>query len=94
MDKKRNIPSVFPGGRDIAGAVPGMTKDIVESRAIAREQQAANQQKEHIKKQIQEKQVRALRNQYRGGAGGLLGEAPRGVSLGESTGLPTKLGAA
>jgi len=42
------------------------------------------------KRRIQEKQIRALRNNFRP-AGGFL-QGGRGVSLGESTGLPSKLG--
>ena len=45
------------------------------------------------KKRIQEKQIRALRNNFRP-AGGFLQGSGRGVALGESTGLPSKLGTA
>ena len=77
------------------GFIPGLveeTKGLVEEQGkIAREAEMLQSQKELQKKKIQEKQIRALRNTFRP-AGGFLQAGGRGVGLGESTGLPTKLG--
>lgn len=63
--------------------------DYGEKAAAAGEARAYTES--YAKKQIREKQIRALRNRYRPAAGFLRAEA-RGLDLGPATGLPSKLG--
>jgi hypothetical protein len=68
--------------------------EISDQQNEFNEQLEANMKKAAVKRQIQRKQIRALRNQFRP-AGGFLQPGGRGVAienLGQSTGLPNKLG--
>lgn len=62
-----------------------------ETLKLEAEQENLKAAQDVQKRRIQEKQIRALRNNYRP-AGGFLQTGGRGVSLGESSGLPSKLG--
>lgn len=72
-------------------ALEGANKSLQEQLELAKEQERVKQSQEIQRKKIQEKQIRALRNQYRP-AGGFLNAGGRGVMLGETGGLPSKLG--
>jgi len=74
----------------IQGAV-GEAAKIIEINA---EKQKIIDAEKVQKKRIQQKQIRALRNNYRPAGGFLSQGTGRGVTLGESSGLPNKLGTA
>jgi hypothetical protein len=76
----------------IEKAKPEIEAAANEMGEIAAEEKRIKDQQAFEKKRIQKKQIRALRNNFRP-AGGFL-QGGRGVSLGESTGLPSKLGTA
>ncbi len=64
---------------------------LLEQKELYEEEQQLKQRQDIEKKNVQQKQIRALRNRYRGG-GGLLGANPRGVDLMNASGQPTKFG--
>ena len=67
-----------------------------EQLKLKQELAQLEQQKKMERRKINEKQIRSLRNRFsaRAVGGALLSENPRGVGLGNDTGLPTKLGTA
>ena len=70
-------------------------KEGREKLRLDNELYTTQQQQKAQMRQINEKQIRSLRNRFSSKVGGaLLSDNPRGVGLGESTGLPSKLGSA
>lgn len=74
-------------GKGIRKTLPEMADQI----KIYKEQNAIKEQEKVEKRKIQEKQINALRSNFRPG-GGLIGRSSNSAPLGDSTGLPNKLG--
>ncbi len=70
------------------------TPEFNENMSIYREAAVAKESADTVKRQVEEKQMRALRNQYRGSAGLLGRPSVSSSQLGSSGSLPNKLGTA
>lgn len=92
MSNGRKIPDLLPN------LIPSVTNELREKIEIQNEENRIRDEQNRQRKKIQGKQVRALRNQYRSRAGGLLNagdtDGGRGIGLGDANGLPTELGSA
>jgi len=84
--KNRELGTTF-GGNTIS--------DIADQIQVYKQANAVKSELAMEKRRVQEKQIRALRNSYRP-AGGLMRSADvnQAGTLGDSTGLPNKLGTA
>lgn len=78
-----------PSGRGFASDAANAAKEYMKKSELDRKElDAARESQKVEKRRINEKQIRALRNNYRP-SGGLLNQ---GSTLGSSGDLPTKLG--
>lgn len=82
-------------GNIIGGLINKMLPELARQGELSAEMMANEKivqaKQEYEKRRIREKQIRALRNQYRPAAGFLRAEG-RGVDVSGATGLPNKLG--